>query len=575
MKSIILLVGLACVLGAEGLPPATGRVAGVLSDPSGAVVPGGRITAGNIESGLTKAALSDRQGGHVVDGLPEGRYRVTAVATGFESSTHEEVVVAAGRETTVGFALAIGPSKTVVEVTGPASAIAEDAIAPARSRTSDTAFLLRDVPGLSLAGGGGVSGLPVVHGLADDRVNVLINGMTIVSACANHMNPPTSYLSPAMVGSVRVMAGITPVSQGGDSIGGTIAIESAAPEFASRGQGVVTHGGVSAFHRTNGVVNGGNAWLSTATENFRIGYTGSYVNANDYWNGAGAMVKSTFYETQNHGLQLAARRGSHLVTVDLGYQRIPQQGFANARMDMTRNEAKSLNGGYGVAFSWGELDARAYYADTRHEMNILRDKIPGMNMPMETRGVNLGYAVQAEVRLSVRDTLRVGNEFRRFTLNDWWPPVSKMVGSMGPDTLWNVRDGRRDRFGTYAEWETRRGRSWTGLAGIRGEVVRMNTGNVAGYNTSATTTGSAAYSADAAEFNALDHARQDINVDLTALARYETRATRMFEFGYARKTRSPGVYERYLWVKRSAMSVNMNGWFGDGNGYTGNPNLAP
>ena len=99
-----------------------------------------------------------------------------------------------------------------------------------------------------------------------------------------------------------------------------------------------------------------------------------------------------------------------------------------------------------------------------------------------------------------------------------------MVGSMGPDTLWNVRDGRRDRFGTYAEWETRRGRGWTELVGVRGEVVRMNTGNVVGYNTSTTTTGSAAYSADAAEFNALDHARQDINFDLTALARYEPRA---------------------------------------------------
>jgi iron complex outermembrane receptor protein len=575
MKSIILLASLACALGAEGPSPAEGRIAGVLSDPSGAVVPGGRVTVRNLESSLTRTALSDPRGGYVFGGLPAGRYRVTAAAAGFEGATREEVAVAAGRVTTVGFALAIGQSRTVVEVTGPASAVGEDAIARARSRTSDTAFLLRDSPGLSLAGGGGVSGLPVVHGMADDRVNVLINGMTIVSACANHMNPPTSYLSPASVGSVRVMAGITPVSQGGDSIGGTIAIESAVPQFARGGQGVVTHGGVSAFHRTNGVVNGGNVWLSTATENFRMGYTGSYVNANNYKSGAGAMVKSTFYETQNHELQLAARRGSHLVTADLGYQRIPQQGFANARMDMTRNEAKFVNAGYGGAFSWGEFDARAYYGDTRHEMNILRDKVPGMNMPMETRGVNLGYAVQGEVRLSGRDTLRVGNEFRRFTLDDWWPPVSKMVGSMGPDTLWNVRDGRRDRFGTYAEWETRRGRGWTGLAGIRGEVVRMNTGSVAGYNASTATVGSAAYSADAAEFNALDHARQDVNFDLTALARYEPRATRMFEFGYARKTRFPGIYERYLWVKRSAMSVNMNGWFGDGNGYTGNPNLRP
>jgi iron complex outermembrane recepter protein len=564
------------VFGAGGFAqnPA-GRIAGALSDPSGAVVPDGRITATNNETGVTWAALSDRQGAYVIEGLPAGSYRLAVAAAGFETAARDGVLVTAGQVTTAGFALAIGHSSTFVEVTGPAAAVAEDTIAPARSRTSDTAFLLTAVPGLSLASGGGVSSLPVMHGLADDRVNVLINGMTIVSACANHMNPPTSYLSPASVGAVRVLAGITPVSQGGDSIGGTIAIESPAPQFAAQGQGMVTHGGISAFHRTNGVVNGGDAWVAAATANFRIGYTGSYVNANDYKNGAGLMVKSTFYETQNHALQLAARRGRHLLTADLGYQRIPQQGFANARMDMTRNEARSVNVGYTGAFNWGELDARVYYGNTRHEMNILRDKIPGMNMPMETRGANLGYAVQAEIPLSGRDTLRAGTEFRRFTLNDWWPPVTTMVGSMGPDTLWNVRDGRRDRFGTYVEWETRRGKGWTELVGVRGDFVRMNTGNVVGYNSSTTTTGSAAYAADAAEFNALDHARQDINFDLTALARYEPRSGRFFEFGYARKTRSPGIYERYLWVKRSAMSVNMNGWFGDANGYSGNLNLQP
>jgi iron complex outermembrane receptor protein len=555
--------------------PAAGRMAGVLSDPSGAVLPGARIAVTNLGPGLTRTAVSGSLGTFALDGLPAGRYRVTAVAPGFAASTREDVTVASGQETTVNFTLAIGQSKTVVEVTGPAEAVAEDAIAPARSRTSDTASLLRDVPGLSLAGGGGVSSLPVIDGMADDRVNVLVNGMTIVSACSNHMNPPTSYLSPAGVESVTVTAGTAPVSQGGDNIGGTIAIETAAPQFGGGGQGVGIHGGLTGFHRTNGVVNGGNAWLSAATQNFRIGYTGSYVNANDYQNGAGALVKSTFYETQNHALELAARRGSSLLTVDLGYQRIPQQGFANARMDMTRNEARFVNAGYAGAFAWGELDARIYYQNTQHEMNILRDKIPGMKMPMDTRGANLGYAVQAEVPLSGRDTLRVGTEFRRSTLDDWWPPAMNMVGSMGPDTLWNVRDGRRDRFGTYAEWETRRGRGWTELIGVRGELVRMNAGNVVGYNTSLATMGSAAYAADAAQFNALDHARQDFNVDLTAVARYQPRTGRLLEFGYARKTRSPSIYERYLWVKRSAMSTQMNGWFGDANGYVGNLNLRP
>jgi len=79
------------------------------------------------------------------------------------------------------------------------------------------------------------------------------------------MNPPLSYIDPANVGSISVMAGITPVSHGGDSIGGTIAVDSAAPAFAQPSQGVQVHGGVSAFHRTNGVVNGGDAWLSAAT----------------------------------------------------------------------------------------------------------------------------------------------------------------------------------------------------------------------------------------------------------------------------------------------------------------------
>jgi iron complex outermembrane receptor protein len=208
-------------------------------------------------------------------------------------------------------------------------------------------------------------------------------------------------------------------------------------------------------------------------------------------------------------------------------------------------------------------------------MNVLRDKVPGMNMPMDTTGGNLGYTVEAAIPLSPRDTLRVGNELRRFTLNDWWTPVTNVVGAMGPGTLLNVNNGRRDRLGTFAEWETRRGSGWTGLIGVRSDVVRMNTDNVVGYNTSTTATGSSAYFADAAAFNSQDHYRQDINFDLTALARYEPSASSAFEFGYARKTRSPSLYERYLWVKRSAMSADMNGWFGDGNGYTGNLNLKP
>ncbi|MBI4455814.1 MAG: TonB-dependent receptor [Acidobacteria bacterium] len=551
----------------------TGRVMGVLKDQSGAVVQGGKIEIKNLDSGLTISTVTDQQGQYAFDSVPVGRYQVSAASTGFETSVRSDITITAGQETTVDVSLNISKTETLVEVT--ATAISSEAVVPERTRTSDVASLLDGVAGVSLYGGGGVSSLPVIHGMADDRVNVLVNGMSIQPACVNHMNPPLSYVDPANVDSVSVMAGITPVSNGGDSIGGTVTLESVSPEFAKPGQGVLTHGSISAFHRSNGIVNGGNASVSAATENFSVAYTGSYVNANNYKNGGDVIVKSTFYEATNHAVQLAARRGSSLITIDLGFRYIPQQGFVNARMDATSNNAKFANLRYDGAFGWGRLDARAYYEHTRHGMNILRDKIPGMNMPMNTRGTNSGYSVKAEILLSPHDTLRVGNEFRRFLLDDWWPPVRATVSSMGPDTLWNVRGGKRDWFGTYAEWETKRGKGWTALLGVRSDVVRMSTGNVAGYNMSTTTTGSAAYYADAMEFNSRDHKRLDSNFDLNALVRYEPDSTSSYDFGYARKTRSPNLYERYLWVKRSSMSVQMNGWFSDGNGYTGNLDLRP
>lgn len=43
-------------------------------------------------------------------------------------------------------------------------------LAPMRAASSDTAHLLQNIPGLSLYGAGGVSSLPAIHGMADDRI---------------------------------------------------------------------------------------------------------------------------------------------------------------------------------------------------------------------------------------------------------------------------------------------------------------------------------------------------------------------------------------------------------------------
>jgi iron complex outermembrane receptor protein len=82
------------------------------------------------------------------------------------------------------------------------------------------------------------------------------------------------------------------------------------------------------------------------------------------------------------------------------------------------------------------------------------------------------------------------------------------------------------------------------------------------------------YVADANAFNARSHGRSDDNLDLTALARYTPDASRSFEFGFARKTRSPNLYERYAW-SRTGMAMLMVNTAGDGNGYVGDLDLKP
>ncbi|MCZ2421179.1 MAG: TonB-dependent receptor plug domain-containing protein, partial [Burkholderiales bacterium] len=144
-----------------------------------------------------------------------------------------------------------------------------------RPATSDSASLLREVPGVSLYGAGGVSSLPAIHGLADDRLRIKVDGMDLLSACPNHMNPPLSYLDPSQAGSLKVYAGLAPVSVGGDSIGGAIVAETAAPVFAAPGQGSLLRGEAGAFYRSNGHAKGANLSATYATESFSFSYAGA------------------------------------------------------------------------------------------------------------------------------------------------------------------------------------------------------------------------------------------------------------------------------------------------------------
>jgi iron complex outermembrane receptor protein len=514
-------------------------------------------------------------------------------------TTLNEVVVSAGRL----------PEATSPRQIGAAEIAAKHAV------TRDTAALLQDVPGVSLYGAGGVSSLPAIHGLADDRLRITVDGMDFIASCPNHMNPPLSYLDPTHVGKIKVYAGVTPVSVGGDSIGGSIVAETRAPEFAAPGQGLLSKGEIGAFARSNNNALGGNVAATLASEQFSVSYSGALAQADNYKAGkdfktttaTGRLghtlpldeVGSSAYESWTHLLGLAFRSGDHLFDTRIAYQDVPKQLYPNQRMDMLGNEQTRFNFRYLGQYAWGALEARAYYEQVDHFMDFGADKrvwygaasggaaaVNGLpcspisgtcayGMPMYTASKTTGVNLKADIDLGSNDQLRIGALYQHYTLDDWWPPSGS---GMWPNTFENIRNGQRDRAGIFGEWEKRLNPQWQTLLGLRYERVSSNADPVRGYiHTTAPTAGSGGMmdqTTDAVAFNNAERRKTDHNLDLTALARYTVDTTKEIEFGLARKVRSPNLYERYTWSTAGMMMV-MNNFVGDGNGYVGNLDLKP
>ncbi|MCF8185179.1 MAG: TonB-dependent receptor [Sulfuritalea sp.] len=486
--------------------------------------------------------------------------------------------------------------------------------------TSDSASLLSDEPGVTLYRAGGVSSLPVIHGLADDRVRVKLDGMDLIASCPNHMNPPLSYIDPTNIDNIKVYAGITPVSVGGDSLGGTILVNSAQPEFAAAGAGNLVKGQIGTFYRSNNNAQGSNISATFATESFNASYSGSTSKADNYEAGKNFKtspvtgrightlaldeVGSTAYETSNQTLGLAFKSGNHLVEAKFGYQNMPEQLYPNQRMDLLDNEQKRINLRYLGEFDWGALEARAYHETVDHYMDFGADKrywygngapptgsggpagVGGngfpctpvgtatcaAGMPMYTEGKTTGASVKGDIKLSQQDLLRVGAELQRYGLDDWWEPSG---AGMSPNTFLNINNGERDRTALFAEWENKLNAHWQTLAGVRYEHVKTDSGNVHGYaNSNGMVPIITNQLRDSSAFNAQNHKKTDNNWDVTLLSRYVANPNTDLELGFARKVRSPNLYERYTWSTWQ-MAALMNNTVGDGNGYFGNVDLKP
>jgi outer membrane receptor protein involved in Fe transport len=108
------------VLAATSLVAQTfrGTILGTVTDPSGAVVTGAKVTVKNVATGLERTTQTSADGSYAVPELPIGTYAVTIAQSGFQTSLTSSVVVDVAVERRVDARLKPGEVATVVEVSG-------------------------------------------------------------------------------------------------------------------------------------------------------------------------------------------------------------------------------------------------------------------------------------------------------------------------------------------------------------------------------------------------------------------------------------------------------------------------
>ncbi len=267
------------VLGAQTV---TATINGSTTDPSGAIVPGARIAATNILTGLKVEAVSSDDGHYVLPLLPAGRYTMTIQKTGFKPATVEEFVLELGDRRELNIQLTLGTQSESVTVTTDAAQVQMKTESGERSEVithrqindiamngRNTFDLLKFVPGINSTQNGAVESDSAsawnINGTRVTDKQMTVDGVSNVIEGAQNRVQVT--MNPDAVSEVQVLTSNFQAEYG--KAGGAVI------QYTSRGGTKQYHADARFFHRHDDL--NANNFFSNTTGLPRAVYRYNYV----------------------------------------------------------------------------------------------------------------------------------------------------------------------------------------------------------------------------------------------------------------------------------------------------------
>jgi len=167
---------------------ATGRIAGVVTDPSGGLVPSASVTATNVETNIKKTTTTDAKGFYEVRQLPVGNYKIAVEAAGFSKVESAVSALDINQTLRIDLSLQVGNVSEVVNVESEASTVETENSTVGGTVTGKAIFelplngrntldLLQTQPGVTVSNpDSGAAGNYSIAGGRSDSVTYLLDG---------------------------------------------------------------------------------------------------------------------------------------------------------------------------------------------------------------------------------------------------------------------------------------------------------------------------------------------------------------------------------------------------------------
>jgi hypothetical protein len=193
------------------------QLGGVVSDPSGALMPGVTITVTNVDTSIANTSISNESGAYNFPSLQPGtNYKVSASLPGFQTKTVTSLNIGVAQTVRQDFKMEIASTATTVEVS-----IEANELLTTNSQSVGEVLSAKTVRDLPIVGNNvlslidlmpGVRGTtdnPVFAGVSEERINTVRDGLSVSDGRFQSGVFSTTFINPDLVGEVRII--LTPV----------------------------------------------------------------------------------------------------------------------------------------------------------------------------------------------------------------------------------------------------------------------------------------------------------------------------------------------------------------------------